>query len=187
MTQTYFDYDLHKAMQPRWGEKLDALVFHLLIKPLLGWWDCAGGRCSAGEEAGALGIAAMSLVTLPEDGLEVAAAKGLELAGDAMRQARQIEDLISSANRAINETGLSRAAQKLSSHSQRLEGTFPKPIGGVAERNAQAEQVLRGILQSRDAVRTPLSRGGFDVRLPSGQGARFDGDASFVTFLDPKR
>jgi RHS repeat-associated protein len=100
--------------------------------------------------------------------------------------ARGTEELLSSAGRAINDTGLSRAAQKLSSHAQRQGGTFPKPFGSVAERNAQAQQVLRGIVKSPDAIRTPLSRGGFEVRLPNGQGARFEADGSFTTFLDPK-
>jgi len=102
------------------------------------------------------------------------------------RVAKGTGKLIASANRAINETGLSRAAQKLSSHAQRSGGTFPKPTGGIAEQNAQAERVLRGILESPQATRTNLSRGGFEFRLPNGQGARFDADGSFNTFLDPR-
>jgi RHS repeat-associated protein len=98
----------------------------------------------------------------------------------------EIEELVASANRPINESGLSRAAQKLSSHAQRGGGTFPNPTGGVSEQNALAERVLREILQSPSASRTPLSRGGFDVRLPNGQGIRFNAGNEFDTFLDPK-
>jgi hypothetical protein len=109
-----------------------------------------------------------------------------DFASDFSVAARGTEALVKSANRAINESGLSRAAQKLSSHAQRAGGTFPKPAGSVVERNAQAEKVLRGILESPQATRTQLSRGGFEVRLPNGQGARFEADGSFNTFLDPR-
>jgi hypothetical protein len=60
---------------------------------------------------------------------------------------RTIEQLLASANRVVSENGLTRAAQKLSSHAQRAGGTFPKPFGSVAAQNAQAESAIRGILE----------------------------------------
>ena len=98
-----------------------------------------------------------------------------------------VDSLVAAANKAYNETGLSVAARKLDSHSQRPGGSFPALTGNTAAKNAQAEGTVRSILESREAVTTSLSGGGFETCLPSGQGVRFEADGSFGTFLDPKR
>jgi filamentous hemagglutinin len=111
---------------------------------------------------------------------------GSVVAAGARGATRSTASLLAAGNRAIDESGLSRAAQKLTSHAQRSGGTFPEMTGNVASRNAQAESVLRNMLESPAAVRTSLSRGGLEIRLPNGQGARWDADGSFSGFLDPR-
>lgn len=106
---------------------------------------------------------------------------------NAARGVGNIDDLVRSANRPVNDTGLSAAARKLASHAQRKGGTFEKPTGSVSQQNAQAEKVLREILNNPGSERTALSRGGFEVRMPNGQGVRYEADGSFSGFLDPRR
>ena len=101
------------------------------------------------------------------------------------RALRQIDRLVDAANVPIAKDGLSAAARALSKHSQRAGGTFERATGNVAQRNSQAERVLREILGHPDAVRTNLSRGGFEVRLPNGQGVRYNAGDVFSGFLDP--
>ena len=78
------------------------------------------------------------------------------------------------------------AARKLSSHSQRSGGTFPKPTDSIQNQNQQAERILRDILSNPNTTRTRLSRGGFEFRLPNGQGVRYNANGEFSGFLDPK-
>ena len=59
-----------------------------------------------------------------------------------------VETLMRSANTPINETGLSRAAQSLSSHANRAGGTFARPTGEIPAQNANAERLLRKMLTS---------------------------------------
>ena len=104
----------------------------------------------------------------------------------AQAQFKAIEVLVLSANRPIASNGLSAAARKLSSHSQRSGGTFPKPTGSIQNQNQQAERILRDILSNPNTTRTRLSRGGFEFRLPNGQGVRYNANGEFSGFLDPK-
>jgi RHS repeat-associated protein len=101
--------------------------------------------------------------------------------------AREISSFIKASTAEFKGSGLSVAARKIESHSQRIGGTFPKLTGTIAEKNAQAKQIISDILKSPDAVRTELSGGGVEYRLgESGQGVRFNRDGSFSTVLDPK-
>jgi RHS repeat-associated protein len=85
------------------------------------------------------------------------------------------------------KNGLSVAARKIESHSQRIGGTFPKLTGSIAEKNEQAAKIVSDILNSPEAVRTELSQGGVEYRIgQDGQGVRFNKDGSFSTVLDPR-
>ncbi|WP_445116765.1 two-partner secretion domain-containing protein [Acinetobacter sp. WZC-1] len=97
------------------------------------------------------------------------------------------EILVSKANIVVTKDGLTAAARKLSSHAQRTGGTFPKPTGNIAQQNAQAEEILRNILNNPQTRVTNLTRGGIEYRMPNGQGVRYNADGSFSSFLDPKR
>ncbi|KJJ85654.1 hypothetical protein OMAG_000479 [Candidatus Omnitrophus magneticus] len=43
------------------------------------------------------------------------------------------------------------------------------------------------MLNNKNTVRTDLSKGGIEYRLPDGRGVRYNSDGSFSGFLDPKR
>lgn len=46
---------------------------------------------------------------------------------------------------------------------------------------------MNDVLSNPGTVKTELSRGGVEYRLPSGQGIRYNADGSFSGFLDPRR
>jgi filamentous hemagglutinin len=97
------------------------------------------------------------------------------------------EDLISSANEPINEQGLSAAARAWEKHAGRSGGTFDPLKGNVTQKNEAATQFVNEVLNNGNTVRTELSRGGVEYRLPDGKGVRYNSDGSFSGFLDPKR
>ncbi|MDC9591392.1 hypothetical protein PSI23_19410 [Xenorhabdus sp. XENO-10] len=96
------------------------------------------------------------------------------------------KDLISSANKPINNQGLSAVARAWDKHAGRLGGTFKPLKGNITQKNAAAEQFVRSVLNNPNTVRNKLARGGFEYRLPNGKGIRFNADGSFNTVLDPK-
>lgn len=108
-------------------------------------------------------------------------------AGASALAAKEINALVTAANKPYNSTGLSVAARKLEQHATRPNGTFSAPTGTVAQKNEVASNAIQGILSNPDTVRTGLSRGGVEFRAPNGQGVRFEADGAFDTFLDPKR
>jgi hypothetical protein len=99
-----------------------------------------------------------------------------------------IDDLLAAANKPYNASNeqsvLARAWDK---HSGRPGGTFEPLKGNASEKNAASEAYLRDLLNNPDTTRTNLSRGGFEYRLPNGQGVRFNADGSFNTLLDPRK
>ena len=105
----------------------------------------------------------------------------------ALSLATEESALMTAALKPIAPNGLTKVAQAMSSHAQRRGGTFPKLTGNVASQNAQAAAAFRNIITSRNATRTRLGGGGIEIRVPGGQGARFDADGSFVGLLDPRR
>jgi len=46
---------------------------------------------------------------------------------------------------------------------------------------------VNDVLNNPGTVKTELSRGGVEYRLPGGQGIRYNADGSFSGFLDPRR
>lgn len=137
-----------------------------------------------------VGIAALSnpaaIATVGEIAADVAGVTGVATGAKALASS-EIRTMVGAANKPFNSTGLSVAARKLEQHATRPGGTFTAPTGNVAQRNNMASETVQGILEHPNAVRTDLSRGGFEYRLPNGQGVRFDADGAFNTFLDPKR
>ncbi|HHY6312615.1 TPA: hypothetical protein ACV5TO_004934 [Salmonella enterica] len=97
------------------------------------------------------------------------------------------DSLISSANKPINGQGMSAAARAWEKHAGREGGTFEPLKGNVVQKNEFASNFVNDVLSNPSTVRTELSRGGVEYRLPSGQGIRYNSDGSFSGFLDPKR
>jgi filamentous hemagglutinin len=96
-------------------------------------------------------------------------------------------DLLSAANKPVNDSGLSAAARALDKHAGRPGGSFAPLTGGVAEKNQAANKFVQGVLTNPTTIRTSLSRGGVEFRLPNGQGVRFNADGALSGFLDPKK
>ena len=96
-------------------------------------------------------------------------------------------DLLSSASEPINDQGLSAAARAWEKHAGRLGGSFDPLKGNVSQKNEAAKQFVNEVLGNTNTVRTDLSRGGVEFRLPDGKGVRYNADGSFSGFLDPKR
>ncbi|XJQ54611.1 VENN motif pre-toxin domain-containing protein [Edwardsiella ictaluri] len=97
------------------------------------------------------------------------------------------EDLTSSANQPINNQELSAAARAWEKHAGRPGGVFDPLKGNTAQKNEAAGNFVNEVLNNKGTVRTDLSRGGVEYRLPDGRGVRYNSDGSFSGFLDPKR
>ncbi|MCT8250967.1 hypothetical protein NBG80_16900 [Proteus faecis] len=97
------------------------------------------------------------------------------------------EDLTSSANKPINNQGLSAAARAWEKHAGRPGGVFEPLKGNTAQKNEAASNFVNEVLNNKGTVTTDLSRGGVEYRLPNGKGIRYNSDGSFSGFLDPKR
>ncbi|WP_271121245.1 hemagglutinin repeat-containing protein, partial [Dryocola boscaweniae] len=97
----------------------------------------------------------------------------------------EIDDRITSANKPINNQGMSAAARAWEKHAGRPGGTFEPLKGNQTQKNAAAENFIRDLLNDPGTIRNELSRGGVEYRAPSGQGVRFNPDGSFNTLLDP--
>lgn len=97
----------------------------------------------------------------------------------------EIDDRITSANKPINNQGMSAAARAWEKHAGRPGGTFEPLKGNQIQKNATAENFIRDLLNDPGTVRNELSRGGVEYRAPNGQGVRFNPDGSFNTLLDP--
>ncbi|WP_075508668.1 VENN motif pre-toxin domain-containing protein [Gilliamella sp. App2-1] len=98
-----------------------------------------------------------------------------------------INKLVNSANKPVNAQGLSEAARAWEKHAGRQGGTFEALKGYVTQKNAAASKFVKEVLENPNTIRTELSRGGVEYRLPNGQGIRYNADGSFSGFLDPKK
>lgn len=97
------------------------------------------------------------------------------------------DELLASANKDFNATGISNAARAWEKHAGRPNSTFDPLTGGIAHKNAVASEFVEEVLTNPGTVRTPLSRGGVQFRLPGGRGVRYNANGEFSGFLDPKR
>jgi YD repeat-containing protein len=86
-----------------------------------------------------------------------------------------------------NNMGLTVGGRTLDKHANQQGGRgttpFPKLKGGPKERSRVAAEQVDDIITSPDAVFVRLGRGGLEVRIPDGRGARWDSDGSFNTFV----
>jgi uncharacterized protein RhaS with RHS repeats len=98
---------------------------------------------------------------------------------------RDLDNLLKEANKPFNDSGLSAAARAWEKHSGRPGGTFPPLRGNVEQKNATADEFVRRVLTDPNTVRTDLSKGAVEYRLPNnGQGIRFEPNGR-VNFVDP--
>ncbi|WP_193751854.1 VENN motif pre-toxin domain-containing protein [Pantoea dispersa] len=97
------------------------------------------------------------------------------------------DDLISSANEPINEQGLSAAARAWEKYAGRPGGVFEPLKGNPTQKSKAANQFVNEVLNNKSTIKTELSRGGVEYRLPDGRGVRYNSDGSFSGFLDPKK
>ena len=122
------------------------------------------------------------------DNVVEAAGIGGVATNGALGEVRAIDDLLAAANKPYNTSSeQSVIARAWDKHSGRPGGTFEPLKGSAAEKNAASEAYLRDLLNNPGTMRTELSRGGFEYRLPNGQGVRFNADGSFNTLLDPRK
>lgn len=97
------------------------------------------------------------------------------------------DDLVSSANEPINEQGLSAAGRAWEKHAGRPGSVFEPLKGNPTQKSEAANQFVNEVLSNKNTVKTDLSRGGVEYRLPDGRGVRYNSDGSFSGFLDPKK
>ena len=97
------------------------------------------------------------------------------------------DDLVSSANEPINDKGLSAAARAWEKHAGRPDGFFEPLKGNPTQKSKVANQFVNEVLNNKNTIKTELSKGGVEYRLPDGRGVRYNSDGSFSGFLDPKK
>jgi len=94
-------------------------------------------------------------------------------------------DDLSRAGASIDRNGLSGAGRALQKHGDRPGSVFPSSTGTAAERSAQGQVVLDDILTNPGSTNEVLDNV-INVWDPSGRGARFGTNGSFMGFLEPR-
>ncbi|WP_395755591.1 hypothetical protein OT793_12300 [Edwardsiella ictaluri] len=79
---------------------------------------------------------------------------------------------------------MARAWEK---HAGRPGGVFDPLKGNTAQKNEAAGNFVNEVLNNKGTVRTDLSRGGVEYRLPDSRSVPYNSIGSFSGFLDPKR
>jgi hypothetical protein len=102
--------------------------------------------------------------------------------------AKRTSLLLRAAN-AASRNGLTSVGRALQKHGSRPGSLFPRATGNPAAMNAQAEAVLRGIIQNPAGIAATRHHARFgkilEIKLPSGQGARFSSDMkTFFGFIE---
>lgn len=81
---------------------------------------------------------------------------------------------------------LTKAGRAQQKHGDRQGSAFDPARGTPADKNAQGQKTLDGIVNSPTRVDKPNRHGGTDVHeSPGGRGARFGPDGKFTGFLEP--
>lgn len=80
----------------------------------------------------------------------------------------EIDDRIASANKPINNQGMSDAVRAWEKHPGRPGGTVELLKSNQAQKNAAAENFIRDLLNDPSTVRNELSRGGIEYRASNG-------------------
>jgi RHS repeat-associated protein len=138
-----------------------------------------GGRASGRDVAVTAGGAAFGLVGF---------------GGGYGRGARELLgalDELSSAARAIDRGGLTKAGRALTKHARGQRAgsqLFPELGGSVDDVNRIAGDIVDDILTNPKSAAVVIKRGrfkgGVDIYDPSGRGVRYDAEGNFVTFLE---
>ncbi|WP_338512571.1 hypothetical protein VRB10_04735 [Erwinia aphidicola] len=93
------------------------------------------------------------------------------------------DDLVSSDNKPINEQGLSAAARSWEKNAGR-PGAFFEPLkGNPAQKSEAANQLVNEVLNNKGTVKTDISRGGIEYRLPDGKGGALTQMVHFLVSL----
>jgi RHS repeat-associated protein len=100
----------------------------------------------------------------------------------------KLDDLLKAAN-ASDKNGLTAVGRALQKHGSRPGSKFPKATGNPASMNSQGLSVLKGIIENPNTTGTIRHHARFgdilELRLPSGQGARFSSDGlNFIGFIE---
>jgi hypothetical protein len=98
-----------------------------------------------------------------------------------------VDELIASATKPHNGTGLSKLSRAWDKHSGREAEYYPPLKGNTEQKNATTEAWLRELLENPTTIREELGGGGVDFRTPSGTGARYNRDGSFSGVLNPRQ
>ena len=111
--------------------------------------------------------------------------------GNAYRKAFNALDELSSAARAIDRGGLTRAGRALTKHARGQRAgseLFPALSGDVDDINRVAGQIVDDILTDPKSTAVVIKRGrfkgGVDIYDSRGRGVRYDAEGNFVTFLE---
>jgi RHS repeat-associated protein len=90
------------------------------------------------------------------------------------------------AGAAEDVNGLTRAGRALEKHGSRPGSAFPRATGNVPAKNAQGQEILKGILRSPNKQIRRNRFGGQDIfDLTTGRGVRFDANGNMIGFLEP--
>jgi len=103
-----------------------------------------------------------------------------------------LDDLSRAAAAASGKGGLSRAGRALQKHGDRPGSAFPAAKGRADDLNSQGQEIVDGILNNQNSVRSIKTTGRFgdviDIVGPDGRGVRFTKDGKIVIgFLEPER
>ena len=80
--------------------------------------------------------------------------------------------------------GLTRAGRGLQKHGGKSGSVFPKPSGNVAQINAQGQEMLENILNSRNNEVIKLPDGSTKIYASNGRGVHFDRKGNFIGFIE---
>ena len=159
-----------------------------------GTTDDTGNWQLVKDVAGDIGIlligVGIDILTLPDPGVETGVAIGVVTARvaarKALRQAAKRTNAFLKAGRQLDRNGLTKAGRALQKHGDRSGSIFPKSNGSAAARNQQGQDVLKGILRSKNKATKTNRFGGKDVfDKNTGRGVRFDADGNMKGFLEP--
>jgi len=111
--------------------------------------------------------------------------EGVGLPGEKAQDDRLPEPNVESGKR-LDREGYTQAGRSGQKHGDRKEQNFPKPKGNIKEINEHGQRQLEEIVHYPKAEKFKNKKGGVDIHLPDGRGARFNRDGAFENFLGPR-
>jgi hypothetical protein len=95
-------------------------------------------------------------------------------------------DALLNAGKILDKSDLTKAGRALEKHGSRPNSVFPPATGNSFAKNQQGQQILEGILKSKNQVVKPNRFGGKDIfDNNTGRGVRYDADGNMMGFLEP--